>query len=146
MLVGFPPNHNGDFLKFFSNLHFTPFPHNGTKSSSNGLTIHSLNMSTLCLKNKGSYHQTDETPFLISNAEATQHSVDINYSLEETAHTGAAHQHKGPPALRKGIQSEGENWKDNKSLEARSSLCGSAETNLTSIHKDQVSIPGLALG
>lgn len=40
-------------MKFFFNFHLPFFLQNGTKSlSPNGLTIHSLNMSILCLKNK----------------------------------------------------------------------------------------------
>ena len=35
-------------------------------------------------------------------------------------------------------------WKWNKKCQPRSSHCGSAETNLTSIHEDAGSIPGLA--
>ena len=34
-------------------------------------------------------------------------------------------------------------WKWNKKCQPRSSHCGSAETNLTSIHEDAGSIPGL---
>lgn len=65
--------------------------HNGTKSlSPSGLTTHSLNMSILPLKNKGSY-QTDETPFLNSKAEVTQYSIDMNYSLEKITHICAPH-------------------------------------------------------
>lgn len=62
-------------------------------------------MSNLSLKNKYlCYHQTDEIPFLTSKAEATQNSIDINYSLEEIAHNCASHQHKGEVAIRKVAQ------------------------------------------
>lgn len=62
-------------------------------------------MSILSLKNKYvCYHRTDETPFLTSKAEATQNLIDINYSLEESAHNCTSHQHKGKVALRKAVQ------------------------------------------
>lgn len=57
--------HQASNLKFFFNLHLTLFLRNDTKSlSPKGSTTHSLNMSIVSLKNKGSYHQTDETLFL----------------------------------------------------------------------------------
>ena len=86
-------------------MHLTFSLHNGTKSlSPDRLIVHSLNMSILCLKNKVSYHETDEMPFHASKAEATQYSTDTRFSLEEMAHFGAVHQHMGEAVTWKAAQ------------------------------------------
>lgn len=96
-------------------------------------------MSIPSLIKKSSYPQTGETSFLTSKAEVTQDRIDINYSLEITAHICASHQCKGEVAIRKVAQFGVDNRKDQKLLKAKTwpgnALRGSRESMNSQAYK-----------